>query len=198
MVIYRLNMKKLIYIASALLLAIGAITAFNLKTPEVKEGDVIFQISKSAQYPYITVATKSVYTHCGIIVFKDEKPYVLEASNVVKLTPLKEWIDKGMFNYCKVFSVFDEPVRIKYGKYLNKKYDLAFSFDNDKYYCSELVYDIYLTQFNTKLAEPKQIKEYLISGMDEIMAKRKITKEQYAVAPSDILRNIKNKKAIEQ
>ncbi len=186
-------MKKLIYIASALLLAIGSITAFNLKTPDVKEGDVIFQISRSAQYPYIAQATKSVYTHCGIIVFKDEKPYVLDASNVVKLSPLEEWIDKGMFNHCKVFSVFDESVKVKYGHYLGKKYDLAFKFNNGKYYCSELVYDIYLSQFNTKLAEPKQIKEYAISGMDEIMTMRHITKEQYAVAPSDILRNLRNK-----
>ncbi len=186
-------MKKLIYIASALLLAIGAITAFNLKTLEVKEGDVIFQISQSAQSKYIAAATKSVYTHCGIIVFKDEQPYVLEASNVVKLTPLEEWIEKGMFNHCKVFSVFEEPVKIRYGKYLNKKYDLAFSFDNDKYYCSELVYDIYLNQFDTKLAEPKQIKEYVISGMDEIMAKRHMSIEQYAVAPSDILRNLRSR-----
>ncbi len=186
-------MKKLIYIASALLLAIGAITAFNLKTLEVKEGDVIFQISQSAQSKYIAAATKSVYTHCGIIVFKDEQPYVLEASNVVKLTPLEEWIEKGMFNHCKVFSVFEEPVKIRYGKYLNKKYDLAFSFDNDKYYCSELVYDIYLNQFDTKLAEPKQIKEYVISGMDEIMAKRHMSIEQYAVAPRDILRNLRSR-----
>ncbi len=185
-------MKKLIYFLSTIALIIGALFIFNLKTPDVKEGDVIFQISRSAQYPYIAQATKSVYTHCGVIVFQDEKPYVLEASNVVKLTPLEEWIDKGMFNHCKVFSVFDVPVKVKYSHYLGKKYDLAFKFNNGKYYCSELVYDIYLTQFDTKLAEPKQIKDYNISGMDEIMKKRNMSKEQYAVAPCDILRNLRN------
>ncbi len=185
-------MKKLIYILSAIALIIGSLFIFNLRTQDVKEGDVIFQISRSAQVPYITIATQSVYTHCGIIIFKDDKPYVLEASNVVKLTPLEEWTDKGMFNHCKVFSVFDEPVRIRYGHYQGKKYDLAFKFDNGKYYCSELVYDIYLKQFDTKLAEPKKIKDYFIAGMDDVMAKRKMDKEQYAVAPSDILRNLRN------
>ncbi len=186
-------MKKFIYITVALLLTISSIAVFGQKTPDVKEGDVIFQISSSAQSPYIATATKSLYTHCGIIVFNDDKPYVLEASNVVKLTPLEEWIDKGRFNHCKVYSVFDEPMEIRYEHYLNNKYDLEFSFDNDKYYCSELVYDIYLTQFDMKLTEPKQIKDYAITGMDEIMMERNISLEQYAVAPSDILRNLRSR-----
>ena len=39
--------------------------------------------------------------------------------------------------------VLNKPVKIKYAKYLGKRYDLAFKFNNDKCYCSELIYDIY-------------------------------------------------------
>ena len=72
---------------------------------------------------------------------KDNSPYVLEASNVVKLTPLKQWIKRGRFEKITSIRVLDnDNVKIKYKKYLGKPYDLAFRFDNDKYYCSELVY----------------------------------------------------------
>ena len=71
---------------------------------------------------------------------------MLEASNVVKLTPLKKWIDRGKMGRYKRRRVLNKPVKIKYAKYLGKRYDLAFKFNNDKYYCSELIYDIYKDQ----------------------------------------------------
>ena len=72
---------------------------------------------------------------------------MLEASNVVKLTPLKKWISRGKFGKYKRRRVLNKPVKIRYAKYLGKKYDLAFKFNNNKYYCSELIYDIYKDQF---------------------------------------------------
>ena len=85
-----------------------------------------------------------------------------------------------------------EDIKIDYAHYLGKSYDFAFSFDNDIYYCSELVYDIYKRQLGIELCTPKQIGDYLILGTDkldkieEAMSRRGITKEQYAVAPVDI------------
>ena len=85
-----------------------------------------------------------------------------------------------------------ENIKIKYAKYLDKPYDLAFKFDNGRFYCSELVYDIYKRQLGIELCTPKQIGDYLILGTDkldkieEAMSRRGITKEQYAVAPVDI------------
>jgi uncharacterized protein YycO len=85
-----------------------------------------------------------------------------------------------------------ENIKIDYAHYLGKPYDLAFSFDNDIYYCSELVYDIYLNQLGIKLCEPKKVDDYLILCTDKIpqiestMKRRGITNEQYVVAPVDI------------
>lgn len=68
--------------------------------------------------------------------------------------------------------VLNKPVKIKYAKYLGKRYDLAFKFNNDKYYCSELIYDIYKDQFGIQLATPKPIKSYYIFGLGKLMKRR--------------------------
>lgn len=155
--------------------------------PGWQEGDIIFQMSKSKQSPFITWATKSLYTHCGIIVKKNNQYYVLEASNVVKLTPINDWCNRGRFGMCKTRSVLNRPVKINYKKYLGKKYDLEFSFDNDKYYCSELVYQIYKEQLDTILCKPKKVSDYNLIGLRKTMKKRHINKKQLVVAPCDLL-----------
>lgn len=153
-----------------------------------KEGDIVFQISRSSQSPFIQYATGPVYSHCGVIVMKDNSPYVLEASNVVKLPPLKQWIKRGRFEKITSIRVLDnDNVKIKYKKYLGKPYDLAFRFDNDKYYCSELVYLIYKRQFGIELCKPKKLKEYNLTGIKGKAKKRGMDMNQLVVAPVDIL-----------
>ncbi len=156
-----------------------------------KEGDIVFQYSNSSQSNLILWATGSRFTHCGIVVYEGIKAYVLEASNVVKLTPFNKWVDKSRFSQWEIRRVVNRDIKIDYKKYLGKKYDLAFSFDNDKYYCSELVYDIYLNQFGIRLAEPRKVKEYNTLFISEQMKKRGISEEQYVVAPSDLLESDK-------
>lgn len=67
----------------------------------LKEGDIVFQMSKSKQSPLVQYATGSPWSHCGIIIEKDNKLYVLEASNVVKLTPFQKWKERGRFGIVK-------------------------------------------------------------------------------------------------
>lgn len=43
----------------------------------VREGDVIFQTTQSKQSPLIQLATRSKISHCGIVVMKNGRPYVL-------------------------------------------------------------------------------------------------------------------------
>ena len=153
---------------------------------EWNEGDIIFMISKSKQAPYIQLATMSPYSHCGIIVYKGDTPYVLEASNVVKLTSLDDWFEKARFGTCMTKRVFDKPVKIRYKQYLGQKYDTAFKFNNGRMYCSELVYEIYKNQFGIELCKPRKVKDYHIFGLGKLLKKRHINPNQLVVAPSDI------------
>lgn len=70
-------------------------SATTKATKNVREGDVIFQTSSSEQSPLIKLATRSVITHCGIIVMKSGKPYVLETLRILQLTPLDKFIARG-------------------------------------------------------------------------------------------------------
>ena len=154
----------------------------------LKEGDIIFVFSKSKQSPFIAYATGSLYTHCGIFVMKDGEKYVLEASDCVKLTPFDKFIEKARsIPHWTNVRITRDSIKIDYKKYLGKKYDLQFDFNNDKIYCSELVYLIYKEQFNIELCKPKQIKEYNILGLGNLLKNRNMSSDSYVVAPSDLL-----------
>lgn len=159
---------------------------------DVREGDVIFQTSQSRQSPLIQIGTRSHITHCGIIVMRDGKPYVLETLKTLVVTPLDKFVARGKDGKYWLKRSEKENIKIRYDHYLGKPYDIAFSFDNDTYYCSELVYVIYKEQLGIELCQPKRIDDYLILCSDKLpiiereMQRRGITTEQYAVAPVDI------------
>jgi hypothetical protein len=169
-----------------------SVTAQTKPIVNVKEGDVIFQTSQSQQSPLIQIATQSKITHCGIIVMKDGNPYVLETLKTLVLTPLNEFVARGKDGKYWLKRSDKENIKIKYSTYLGKPYDLSFKLDNDIFYCSELIYDIYKNQLGIELCEPKKVDAYLILGTDKLpaikkaMEKRGITQNQYAVAPVDI------------
>lgn len=152
-----------------------------------KEGDIVFQMSQSRQSPLIQCATGSPWSHCGLVIEKNGLFYVLEASNVVKLTPIDTWCHRGRFASFKKRRVLDKDVKISYSKYLGKPYDLAFKFDNGKYYCSELVWLIYKEQFGIELCKPRKIKEYNLVGLKKHLVRRGMNVDQLVVAPSDLL-----------
>mgnify|MGYP002519645734 FL=1 len=194
-------MKKTLYILGIVLIVIAlpfmqiakeTLTAETGPVSEVREGDVIFQTSKSQQSPLIQIGTRSKITHCGIIVMRGGKPYVLETLKTLVLTPLDKFIARGEDGKYWIKRSSKENIKIKYAKYLGRPYDLAFKFDNGRFYCSELVYDIYQKQLGIQLAEPRQVKDYLILFTDRhpklrrAMKRRGISKEQYAIAPVDI------------
>ena len=194
-------MKKIFIILGLILCVVGypflsmlieGVTATIGPIEDVREGDVIFQTSLSQQSPLIKMGTRSTITHCGVVVMKDGKPYVLETQKTLVLTPLDKFIARGKDGkYWHKRSKL-ENIKIKYDNYLGIPYDLAFKFDNGKFYCSELIYDIYLNQIGVELCEPKQIEDYLILGSHRLpkikraIKKRNITMEQYAVAPVDV------------
>ena len=183
-------MKKIIIITLLLMASLLAVNVLKSQpapfASALKEGDIVFQTSKSTQSKYIILATKSQWSHCGIIIEKTDGLYVLEAITTVSLTPYQQWVERGRGKRVRVKRYTEDPVKIKYSKYLGKLYDKAFKFGNSKWYCSELVYDIYKRQLGVELCEPRPVSDYVISGLDKILTKRGIDKNQLVVAPSDL------------
>ena len=174
---------------------IEALTVTTAPIENVREGDVIFQTSQSQQSPLIKIGTRSTITHCGIIVMRNGQPYVLETLRTLVLTPLDKFVARG--KGCKYWlkRPKEENIKIKYAHYLGKPYDLEFKFDNGKFYCSELIYDIYKHQLGIELCEPKTVDDFLNLGagnhpkLRQAMKERGITMEQYVVAPVDVFKS---------
>ena len=98
------NMKKVFIIIGVILCVVAypfrsmlveVMTATKAPVEDVREGDVIFQTSLSQQSPLIKMGTRSTITHCGVVVMKDGKPYVLETQKTLVLTPLEKFIARG-------------------------------------------------------------------------------------------------------
>ena len=183
-------MKKLFPITLvALTMLLGLVAAKCQSAPkasELKEGDIVFQTSKSSQSKYIMRATHSPWSHCGVIIEKPDGLYVLEAISTVSLTPYSQCVERGKGKRVKTKRYTDEPIKIKYSKYLGKHYDTAFKLNNSKWYCSELIYDIYMKQLGVELCKPRPVSDYDLKGMDKILSKQGISKKQLVIAPSDL------------
>src|SRR5258705_144370 len=126
-----------------------SMTACSRSLPAVRDGDVIFQTSRSSQSVAIQRATHSPYSHMGIIFVRVDQPYVLEASATVKYTPLNEWIARGKDSRY-VLKRLRTPLTTAQIERLRKAaralegrpYDLTFEWSDTKIYCSELVWKI--------------------------------------------------------
>ena len=147
---------------------------------------MIFHISKSQQSPLIQYATKSTLSHCGIIIEKKDGLYVLEATGTLRLTPLDKFINRGKGKLWWAKRVIDDPIKVKYKNLLGRKYDLSFKKDNNLFYCSELIYHVYKTQFDIELCKYRKVSDYNLVGLKSKLKKRGIDVNQLVVAPVDI------------
>lgn len=181
-------MKRQVLILLALMLAIAGTNICYGQTmkEKLKEGDMIFHTSTSNQSPLIQYATGSHLTHCGIIIEKKDGLYVLEASKTLCLTPLDKFINRGKESKWWVKRVVDKPIKIKYQHLLGRKYDLSFKKDNNLFYCSELLYNIYKNQLGIELCKYRKVSEYNLLFLKGKMKKRGINENQLVVAPVDI------------
>jgi hypothetical protein len=136
----------------------------------LRDGDIIFQTSKSGQSLAIQRATNSPYSHMGLVVFRDAKAFVFEASATVRFTPLKAWIDRGDGHHYVVKRLRDadglltpevlEKARVAAGTLQGRKYDLTFEWSDDRMYCSELVWKVYQRALGVEIGELQKLRDF--------------------------------------
>ena len=149
---------------------------------DYKNGDIIFQTSKSNQSKAIQLATDSKYSHMGIIYENEGQFLVYEAVQPVKLTPLKGWINRGenghyvikrLKNADKVLTKSTLTKMKQIGDQFNgKPYDIYFEWSDDKIYCSELVWKIYKQATDIEIGQLEQLSDFDLSN-DIVKAKMK-------------------------
>ncbi len=167
----------------------------------VQEGDIIFQTTVSRQSLAIKIATKSDYTHCGILLRKNGKLQVFEAAKTVTWTPLDAWVKRGVDRHYVLMRLRDPQtltpealaaIYVTTQAFAGKKYDLLFQWTDDKMYCSELVWKLY-KRAGVELCKPHRFRDYDLNHAEvqKIMRERygmDMPWEEAVIAPSDLRR----------
>jgi hypothetical protein len=176
-------------------------TASKTVRPSYQNGDVVFQTSESSMSQGIQLATNSAYSHVGILFFENSKWMVYEAVQPVCKTELYEWQNRGKDGYCEFRRLSMDTTKLTTeqiakmktfaDKQIGKNYDSAFDWDDEKMYCSELVWKCYKEGAGIELCAPRPLKDYdlthpLVRQKLEEKYGKNIPLDELMVSPGDL------------
>lgn len=135
--------------------------------PPLRDGDIVFHTSRSAQSLAIQRATHSRYSHVGIIFIRAGQPYVFEAIATVRYTPLAKWTARGADSRYVVkrlkrglTNAQADRLRAAAQHFTGKPYDLYFEWSDARIYCSELIWKMYSQALGIELGELQKLREF--------------------------------------
>jgi hypothetical protein len=171
------------------------------QTPSVREGDIVFQVLQTGQGPAIQAATRSRYTHVGIVLLRDGRPLVFEAVEPVRFTALEKWIARGDKGHCVIKRLKDADTVLDaralariyalVPSFEGKHYDVTFAWDDSTIYCSELVWKLFDRALGIQLGRLRRLRDFDLSSP---VVHAKITErygdhvplEELVISPADV------------
>jgi uncharacterized protein YycO len=190
------------------LLRLSLIACAFLVTPclagdlPLREGDIVFQSFPSVQTTAIELATKSKYSHVGMILRHNGELMVYEAVGPVKFTSVNSWITrdaqkhflvKRLKNADSILTVQNlAKLRSKALTFVGRPYDFVFNWSDDKVYCSELVWKTFHGALNIDIGKLHRLKDFDLSSPEVkvIVAERYpdgVPLEETVISPQDVL-----------
>ena len=163
-----------------------------------QEGDIVFQsLNGSELGTVIEAATKSAYSHCGIVTQTGDQWKVLEAIGPVQEVPLADWIERGREGKVAVYRLKPAyrnqiPPMIQAARtYRGKPYDIQYEFDDEKIYCSELIFKAFKQATGEELGKAVSLGELDWRGHEAFI--RRITGgslplDRKMITPADLAR----------
>lgn len=160
-------------------LLVTAVLTLKAGTPgldqtRLKEGDLVFQTSRSSQSRAVQLATHSTYSHMGILFQRRGAWEVLEAVGPVKWTPLAQWVRRGVRGHVVVKRLRNREARLTPAalarmktvgaRFLGRPYDLTFEWSDTRIYCSELVWKVYQEGAGLELGRLQTLGEFDLSS----------------------------------
>ena len=166
----------------------------------LKDGDILFQDTGGDLGEAIKIATKSKYSHCGMIIREGNNIQVFEAIGPVQYTPINEWVKHGNNNAFKAYRLKNTSAisnlqiktwKLKAIDYIGKSYDHVFGWSDDKIYCSELVWKMY-KNIGIEISAPKHLKDFdlsnkLVKQQLQMRYGTAIPYEEKVVSPQDLI-----------
>jgi len=167
---------------------------------QLKTGDIVFISNSGGQGKAIQLATKSKYTHVGIIFIESGVVYVYHAVEPVTKSTFKDFLKysadnkyvvKRLENQTTLNDKTNEQMRAMAINLLNKHYDIYFDWKDNEWYCSEFVWKLYNRNYKIDLGVLRSMKDFDLSSKEvqAVMKKRYGTKIPYdepMISPEDI------------
>lgn len=184
------------------MLALLALLTFGAPPQGLHTGDLVFHASSSRQSVAIQRATHSPYSHVGVVFRRGEELQVLEASATVRFTPWDEFVARGKGGHFQVWRSVERPgglspeeqqkMEVEAARMLGVRYDLAFGWDDERLYCSEVAHKLYRRALGWVLVEPRPLGSYDLKdpAVARALAERyggQVPLLEPMVAPSDLL-----------
>jgi uncharacterized protein YycO len=176
----------------------------NFKTALLKEGDVIFHETQSPQARAIKLATKSRYSHVGVIFIYKKRWFVLEAIQPVKITPLNRFIRRGVKRHFVIKRLKAHKTLLTKktilclkragSSMIGKNYDIYFNWSNKRIYCSELIWKMYKKCLGIEIGKLEKLKDFDLSHpyVKKIMKQRygnRIPYNEPVISPESMFRS---------
>ncbi|MEO8760200.1 MAG: YiiX family permuted papain-like enzyme [Bacteroidia bacterium] len=191
-------MKRFVYLC--ILTFFISVSLFSQNESQLKTGDIIFISNSGGQGKAIQLATKSKYTHVGIIFIENGVVYVYHAVEPVTKSTFKDFLKysadnkyvvKRLKNQTILTDKTNAQMRAMATSLLNKHYDIYFDWKDNEWYCSEFVWKLYNRNYKIEIGALRPMKDFDLSSKEvqAIMKKRYGTKIPYdepMISPEDM------------
>lgn len=183
---------------SMIFLTTNAVAEKEFTATDLRNGDLLFQsLHCGPLCEELEAALQTPYSHLGIVYFDPQGIRIIESTDRVKLTPLKEWLAQTRNNSVEIFRLRKSSQKLGYGEAivnsalqeLGKPYDDDWEWDNQKLYCSELVWKTFFAALKIKLSTPKDYFDELNNAANKLFWQgyfRGTIPHRLGVSPKDL------------
>ncbi len=186
--------KRLALCLAVLSLAVSCRT--RAAEPALEAGDLVFETSSSSQSAAIQWATRSPWSHVGIVDVGRDGVFVIEALGKVSRTPWRAWRRRALrggallVSRPRTLSAAQRAAAVVRSKaFLGKRYDPRFGWGDDRIYCSELVVKAYERAAGVSLGRRERVGDLRLVGIEGAMARRwggKVPEDLVLVTPASL------------
>lgn len=162
----------------------------------LQTGDIVLQASRSSRAPIIERASRSPYSHVGVVEVTKDGAFVIEAIQPVSRTPLSKWKARSedgkltVLRAKKLDGATLAKVVAEAKKDLGKPYDAKYRWDDATLYCSELVVKAFERGAGVTLGEKEKVRSLALSPAELAAAKKLgIDPDQELVTPGSLARD---------